>query len=293
MEQLSRLKARVSNLRELQSLIRALRALAASHVQEAQSAVTGILSYVGAVEDAIAEGVGLLPEIDDLFVGGGAGNRSNSGVLIVVCAEHGFVGAFNERLLDRAEAELQALPGRKLAVVGRRGAMLAGERGLPIEWSFPMATYVGGVLAVTRRIADTMRAVAKARIVYGAYRPGGNFEIEVTDILPLDPAILVRSSQRSAPLHHLPPATLLQRLASEYLFAEITRAVMQSLASENGARLRVMEAADHNIGDKLENLTRTERALRQEAITAELLDVTTGAEAVLEHPLWEPAGDEA
>jgi len=294
MEQLSRLKARVSNLHELQALIRALRALAASHVQEAQTAVSGILSYVGAIEDAIAVGVGLLPENDEIIGGGGgrAGRgRSNSSVLIVVCAEHGFVGAFNERLLDRAETDLQALPDRNLVVVGRRGAMLAEERGLPITATFPMATYVGGVLAVTRRIADYMRTAVQARIVYGAYRPGGSFEIEGKDILPLDPAILVRSSRRSAPLHHLPPGILLQRLASEYLFAEITRAVMQSLASENGARLRVMEAADHNIGDKLETLRRTERVLRQEAITAELLDVITGAEAVLEHPLWEAAGE--
>lgn len=294
MEQLSRLKARVSNLHELQALIRALRALAASHVQEAQTAVSGILSYVGAIEDSIAVGVGLLPETDEIIVGGGGINghgRSNSRVLIVVCAEHGFVGAFNERLLDRAETELQALPDHNLVLVGRRGAMLAEERGLPITATFPMATYVGGVLAVTRRVADYMRTAVKARIVYGAYRPGGSFEIEGKDILPLDPAILIRSGRRSAPLHHLPPGVLLQRLASEYLFAEITRAVMQSLASENGARLRVMEAADHNIGDKLETLRRTERVLRQEAITAELLDVITGAEAVLEHPLWQPAGE--
>jgi F-type H+-transporting ATPase subunit gamma len=74
---------------------------------------------------------------------------------------------------------------------------------------------------------------------------------------------------------------LLQRLASEYLFAELTRAVMESLASENGARLRVMEAADRNTGDKLEGLRRSENALRQEAITSELLDVVTGSEAIL------------
>jgi len=202
-------------------------------------------------------------------------------VLIAVCAEHGFVGAFNERLVDRAEAELQASPLSKLAVVGRRGAMLAEERGLPIAVSFPMATHVGGVLGVTRPVADYMRATAKARIVYGAYRQGGNFEIEVKDILPLNPAILIRSRQRSAPLHHLAPETLLRRLASEYLFAEVTRAVMQSLASENAARLRVMEAADRNIGDKVEILTRMERSVRQETITAELLDVITGTEAVL------------
>ena len=76
MEQLSRLKARVVNLHELQSLIRALRALAASHVQEAQSALEGILSYVGAVEDAIAEGVGLLPEIDEVLGAEGRSDRS-------------------------------------------------------------------------------------------------------------------------------------------------------------------------------------------------------------------------
>lgn len=290
MEQLARLEARVSNLRELQSLIRALRALAASHVQEAQSALTGILGYVGAVEDAIAEGVGLLPEIESVF--GGEGTRADSGVLIAVCAEHGFVGAFNERLLDRAEAELRTLPDRRLVVVGRRGAMLAEERGLPVAWSFAMATYVGGVLAITRRIAYSLRTATAVRIVYGAYRPGGNFDIEAADILPLDPAILARSNRRSAPVHHLPPGILLQRLASEYLFAEITRAVMQSLASENGARLRVMEAADHNMGDKLEDLTRTERALRQEAITTELLDIITGAEAVLDHSLWLSSGRE-
>jgi F-type H+-transporting ATPase subunit gamma len=281
MEALPRLKARIANLHELQTLIRALRALAGSHVQEAQSALTGILSYVDAVEDAIAEGVGLLPEIGS-FIGG---RGTNARVLMVVCAEHGFVGAFNDRLLDRAEAELEDLSADwKLAVVGRRGAMLAEERGLPIDWTFTMATYVGGVLSVTRHLADAMRMATKARIVYGAYRAGGNFEIEVKDILPLDPSILARSGRGSPPLHHLPPAVLLERLAGEYLFAEITRAVMQSLASENAARLRVMEAADHNIGDKLDTLGKTERALRQDAITAELLDVITGSEAVLEHP---------
>jgi len=70
-------------------------------------------------------------------------------------------------------------------------------------------------------------------------------------------------------LHHLAPDALLHRLASEYLFAEITRTVMESLASENGARLRVMEMANHNIGDKLEGLRRSQNALRQEVITSE------------------------
>ena len=276
MEQLPRLQARISSLQELRYLVRALRALAASHVQEAQGALAGIRRYVEVVEDAIAEGAALLPETEELAA---SFEPTDASVLIVVCSEHGFAGAFNKRLLDRAMAERKE--GQELVVVGHRGAMLAAEKGLEVDRSFAMATHVGGVLGVTRRVAEYLAVVSTADVVYGNYRRGGNFEAEAKSVLPLDPALLVGSERRSPPLHHLAPDALLQRFASEYLFAEITRAVMESLASENGARLRVMETADHNIGDKLKGLRRSENALRQEAITSELLDVVTGSEAIL------------
>lgn len=276
MEQLPRLQARISSLRELRDVIRALRALAASHVQEAQAALLGIRKYVQAIEHAIAEGASLLPETDALA---GPVEPADASVLIVVCSEHGFVGGFNESLLDLAEVDRKE--GQQLVVVGRRGAMLAEERGLEVGWSHSMATHIGGVLGVARRVAEHLAAVATADIVFGSYLRGGGFEAQSRSILPLDPALLVASGRRSLPLHHLPPEKLLQRLASEYLLAEITRAIMESLASENGARLRAMETADHNIGDKLEDLRRQEHTLRQEAITSELFDVVTGSEAIL------------
>jgi len=276
MEQLQRLQARLASLAELRDLVRALRVMAATHVQEAQGALAGIRSYVEVVEDTLAEGAALLGQTDGQVEGAGPPDGS---ALVVVCSEHGFVGAFNERLLDRAEAERTA--EQKLVVIGRRGANLAEERGLEVDRSFPMATRVGGVLGVTRGVAEYLAGVIRADVVFGSYRRGGGFEIEARRILPLDPALLVRSWRRSPPLHHLAPDLLLQRLASEYLFAEITRAVMESLASENGARLRVMEAANQSIGDKLAELRIKEHSLRQETITSELLDVVTGSEAVL------------
>ncbi len=274
MEQIARLKARVASLGELRDLMRAIRALAAAHVQEAQAALPGIRRYVEVVEDAIAEGASLLPRGD-----GRAGRgRSHDGVLIAVASEHGFVGGFDEQLIDRAEAVLA--PGQHLGIIGRRGAALAAERGLAVAWSEPMATHVGGVLGVTRRVADRLANAATASIVYGAYRRGGRYEVEVRRILPLDPKLLAGAAH-GKPLHQLGAERLLGELAGEYLFAEITRSVMESLASENGARLQVMEAADRNIADKLDTLTRRERTVRQDAITAELLDVITGAEAVM------------
>jgi F-type H+-transporting ATPase subunit gamma len=275
MEQLARLKARLDSLHELRDLFRALRALAASHVQEAQGALAGMRSYAEILEDALAEGVALLPAAD----AGPATQAVGAGALIVITSEHGFVGALNEELLDRA-AEL-ASPGGRLLIAGRRGARLAAERGLAVEKSFAMATQVGGVLGMTRRIADQLKDAAAVEVLFAGYRRGGGYEVERRGILPLDPSVFGRSKFASPPLHHLPAADLMQRLAGEYLFAEITRAAVEALASENAARLRIMESADRSIDDKMRNLKRQENAMRQESITAELLDVVTGSEAIL------------
>lgn len=280
MEQLPRLQARIASLDELRDLIRALRALAASHMQESLAALLGIRGYVAVVEDAIAAVADLLPDTDGQAAAFGT---AEARVLIAVCSEHGFAGAFNERLLDCAESELRQ--GYQLGIIGRRGAATAEERKMEASWSFPMATHVGGVPAVTRRAVSRLADVAEADIIFARHTTSGGFEVEKKAVLPLDPALLVGSRQRSPPLHQLSPDVLLQRLAGEYLFAEIARALMESLASENDARLLVMQSADHSIGDKLEELRRLENALRQESITSELLDVVTGAQAVLDSPL--------
>lgn len=274
MEELSRLKARISSLDELRNLVRALRALAASHLQEAQSALEGIRRYVDIVDEAIAEGAALLPP-------GGVGKRARAvrDVQIVITSQHGFAGAFNERLLDGAAASRR--PGQDLVMVGQRGATLAEERGLKVDHQFPMATHVGGILDTARHIADYLVEIDSAAIVFGHHLKAGSFEVETRSVLPLDPKLMAGRASVTPPLHHIAPEPLLRELGGEYLFAEITRAVMESLASENGARLALMERAGHNIDEKLDDLRRDQNRLRQEAITAELLDVVTGSEAIL------------
>jgi F-type H+-transporting ATPase subunit gamma len=200
----------------------------------------------------------------------------------VITSEHGFVGGFNETLMDRAAAP--AADGGPLAMIGHRGLALAEERNLRVVWSEPMATQVAAVLGVARRVARRLAGARRARVVYAAYRRGGYYEVEERRILPLDPLLLQRSNGRAPPLHHLPAEVLLARLADEYLVAELTRAIMESFASENGARLRVMESADRNIDNRLRRLNGEVLRLRQSAITAELLDLITGAEAIVGNP---------
>jgi len=275
MEQLARLNARMESLEDLRELMRAMRALAASHVQAAQAALPGIRAYTQVIEDAIAEGVTLFEAPP---AGASAGDHST--LLVVIGAEHGFVGALNEQLATEA-ARLRT-PNQQLAVVGSRLTDVAGEHGLNPVWREPMSTQTGDVLQVARRVAVRLAGVEHAELLFAAYRRGGAHEIERRRVLPLEEGLLARVAVRAPPLHHLPADTLLDRLAGEYLLAEVTHAIMEAFASENGARLQVMEAADRSIDTRLQKLRVRAHSERQTAITSELLDVITGAQAVME-----------
>jgi F-type H+-transporting ATPase subunit gamma len=273
MEKLARLKARIESLVELQDLMRAMRAFAASQVKEAQRALDGIRQYATIIEDAIVDGAALLPAGMNVPPAAAAPDT-----LILICSEHGFVGGLNEQLVTRVVDRLR--PGQQLAVVGRRGLELADEHGLDVAWDEPMATHIGGVVKLARRVSARLAGVAGAELVCATYQYGGHYEIEARRIVPLDPSLLQRVGTRAPPLHHLPAEALLVRLADEYLLAELARALMEAFASENGARLRVMEAGDRNVGQRLEQLGSKALTLRQQAITAELLELMTGVEAL-------------
>jgi len=276
-EELIRLRARIESLGELQTLFSAMRAMSAARAQEAKTALDGIRRYAAVVEGAISEAASLQPTGEPRLT---EAELPPSGALVLVCAEHGFAGAFNRLLLQRAKTEIKT--GEQLGIVGRRGGSLAGEHGLLPAWTLTMTTHVAGVIEVARRVAAKLAQATSVRLIFARYQSGGRFEVGVRQVIPIDPRLLEASGAQAPPLHHLDPQLLLQRLIEEYLFADLVLAMMESLASENGARLQVMKAADRNIDDKLNVLTRRAREVRQQAITSELLDIVTGAEAILQ-----------
>ena len=290
MERLVDLQARLASIEELLEIVGAMRSLAAARVQQGQSSLAGIREYTDVVSDAIAR---IVTGMD----GAAAPPRPPAGgslSLVLFCSEHGFVGGFNERLLDRAEDALSG-GGRHLCIVGGRGSVLAGERGLDVAWTVPMATHVGAVLETARRAAtELFRGIGRGEsrgieMVYARYETGGRSSIVVEQVLPLDLSAFATKGTGPPPLRNLDAETLLEKLAAEFVLAELTRAAMESFASENGARLQSMSSAHENIENKLGDMRQEERRLRQEESTAELLDVVTGAEALI-HPEFGAGG---
>lgn len=275
MDDLNRLETRIASLTELRDLFVAMRALSASRVQTAQSALAGARAYAETIERSIADAVLLQPTHGPSVR---ADFETASAAIVVICSEHGFAGAYNRLLLERAHAAMEA--SDTVLIVGRRGGAMSPEHGIEPSSILPMATHVDGLLDLARRIATRVGTADIVRVVFGKYGGSGRFEADVRQIAPLPPERLLPQASRSPPLHQLPPRALLKRLIGELLLAELMLTLTESFVSENAARLQVMQTANHNIESKLEVLTRASRQLRQEAITSELLEVIVGGDAV-------------
>jgi F-type H+-transporting ATPase subunit gamma len=268
-------QARIDSVRKLGTVVGAMRGIAATHAGKARAALAGYRTYAEIVAAGLARAA---PLIEDSGAHG-SGQPSGRPVVIIFAAEHGFAGAFAERVLDAARLPQQ----RRLFLVGARGESQAEQRGWRVEWSTSMASQVAGVSAVARRIADSLythlmeEPLAGAEIVHARPSGAAGFTIVQTRILPIDLDALRAPASGPPPLVNLPPRRLVEQLVGEYVFAELALAALESFASENAARLATMESARLNIDQKLEELTGRERLLRQEQITAEVQDVIAGA----------------
>lgn len=279
MTRLADINARIGNMQELRSVVGAMRSLAGMRVQEAHAGLPGIRGYGQSMAQAIGTALTLLDNGSQQTAA-----REGARALILFTAEHGFVGGFNERLLDTVGAEKKETD--VLYILGSRGAVSADERKLLVAWTAPMATRVAGTPdMVTQLLAELYKAIARGEIssveiIFSAYQQGGAPRITQRRLLPLDLRVLEQSHPRQPPLHNLPPRQLLESLMDEYIFALLTEAAAESIASENAARFAAMEAAHENVTDKLSELQRAAGEARQAEITEELLDIVTGTEAL-------------
>ena len=279
MTRLSEIQSHIASMDELLDIVGAMRSLAGMRVQEAQHALPGIRSYADSMAAGIGSALLFMPQpVTETR------QQQNRCALIVCTAEHGFVGGFNERMLEAADKVFE--PSDLLFVLGSRGAALAFERGRTVAWTRPMATRLAGALDVVARLTSELYAsiasgeISRVDVIFRRYRTGAASTIERRRLLPLDAGTLVAKPARQVPLHNLPPRPLLEKLMAEYVFALLTEAAVESIASENAARFAAMESAHDNVSKKLAGLQENARQARQTEITSELLDLLTGAEAM-------------
>jgi F-type H+-transporting ATPase subunit gamma len=276
-ERLADIGARIEGVRQLGAVVNAMRGIAAARVQQARGQLVAVDHYAATIAAAIGRAAGLVPSIDTGTVG-----RSSRPAIVIFCAEQGFAGAFSERVLDAAGADLATA---ELFLIGTRGGAIAAERGVVADWTSAMPSHSAGVPKLADRIAEALYAriasgaIDRLEAIFTEGHRGRGAHVERIRMFPLDLTLFPRPMDGNKPLLNLAPEVLLSELIADYLHARLCNAALHAFAAENEARMEAMEAARHQIEQQLGSLQSTQRQVRQEEITAEIIELAAGETA--------------
>ncbi|WP_323780036.1 FoF1 ATP synthase subunit gamma [Thalassovita sp.] len=278
-ERLADISARIDGIRQLGAVVNAMKGIAAARARTARSQIEAVDSYAATVATAISNALGPAGGASPAKAPEGqTGDRTG---LLVFCAEQGFAGAFSERVLDSIDDDLS---DASLFLIGSRGLSIAAARGLHPVFSAPMSSHTPGIPKLADGIAKAIyRALDEGRFdrmdVVHAGWAAGQPQIHRQVLLPIDLSDLPPPGA-TRPLTQLPTDALINSLSGDYLHALVCKAALHAFAAENEARMEAMAAADAQIARELVVFEATLRRVRQEAITAEIIELGTGAATV-------------
>jgi F-type H+-transporting ATPase subunit gamma len=273
-ERRAQVRARLATMDELGEVLGAMRGMAAARIQQGERARRAAQEYAGLVGAALAN-----LSRPDVPAPGAPGVEPAPPMLVVALStERGFVGALNEHVL---RAALERAGSHEILLIGARGLALAREQGVAVTYVGSMATHLGGVGAVADQIGDLLskRLTSGGALVVELVHPrrtsAGRALIERRRLLPSEPP--PGPAARSVPpLTMLPALALASQIAGEYVHAILFQSLVETFAAANAASLEVLQAAHAHLDEMLVALRRSENVLRQEEITAEVLEVITG-----------------
>jgi len=283
------LTRKISSAGDLQSVVRTMKALAASSIGQYEKSVQALGDYYRTVELGLSA---CFRESKPAVAPIKRKGQTDTGAIGVVVfgSDQGLVGQFNDVVADYAIKTLAALPGKpEVWAVGERVHARLADAGMPLMGLFSVPNSVQAITPLVGQIqieSEARRAkgeYARLYIFHNRPKSGALYEPVNQRLLPLDTPWQNCLAKDPWPTKTLPEVmcsdtVTLCALIREYLFISLFRACAESLASENASRLAAMERADKNIDELMQTLHSTFHRIRQAAIDEELFDVISGFE---------------
>jgi len=285
------LSRKISSAGDLQSVVRTMKALAASSIGQYDKSVRALGDYYRTVELGLGA---CFRECKPAPPAAKQKGQADTGAIgaVVFGSDQGLVGQFNDVVADYAVKTLSTLPGKpEVWAVGERVHARLADSGVPLMGMFSVPNSVQAITPLVGQIqieSEARRAkgeYARLYIFHNRPKSGALYEPVGQRLLPLDAPWQQGLAKVPWPTKMLPEVmcrdtVTLRALIREYLFISLFRACAESLASENASRLAAMERADKNIDELLETLHGTFHRIRQAGIDEELFDVVSGFEAL-------------
>ncbi|MDH5675023.1 MAG: ATP synthase F1 subunit gamma [Myxococcales bacterium] len=285
---LKEIRRRIASVKNTQKITRAMKLVAAARLRKAQENITRMRPY--ALEtlemlSSLAARTGDDEELHPLL----ARREPKRILLLVLTSDRGLAGSFNAAASKAAHRFYleQEEAGNEVTVgaIGRKGRDYLRRRGVAIKHEFSniyadltydKASEIGDVI-----VAEYTRADLDAcYIVYNEFKSAITQHVTVEKLLPIEPMDVPAEETAVDFIYEPDQQTILDTLLPLYVNVEIYRGLLESVASEHGARMTAMENATNNAKDMIDKLTLQANRARQAAITTELMEIIGGAEAL-------------
>jgi F-type H+-transporting ATPase subunit gamma len=281
----------------MQKITRAMKMVAAARLRRAQDRVTAARPYANTMMRVL----GRLAERSGDFHHPLLDPRGDEHLVVaLVTADKGLCGGFNTNLIKAAQQFIRSHPGKQIDVVpiGRKGRDFFRRRPVNIVREY---------INVTARTVDHEDAAVIARdlismftaedstidkvfLIYNEFKSVLSQRVTTMQLLPVGAEVLAEADSEKRPrgegevsidyLYEQPPSTIFEELLPRYVETQLFYALLESTASEHGARMTAMDSASKNAGEVIETLTLTMNRVRQASITREIIEVVSGAQAL-------------
>jgi len=289
------IRRRIKSVKNTQQITKAMKMVSAAKLKRAQDRVVTARPFANKMMEVLGE---LAKRTDENFHHPLLDLRGDERYLLVlITADKGLCGAFNTNLTKAAQAFMRENSEKKieLMAIGRKGRDFFRNRHAVIAGEFLGLTGKGRVefseaLEVARAIMKLYtddKEIDKVFLIYNEFKSVLSQRVVLEQLLPVSRAKEAEPEAKSQqPLtlvdyvYEQPPAEMFARLLPRLIETQIFRALLESVASEHGARMTAMDSASKNASELIETLTLNMNRVRQAAITNEIIEVVSGAAAL-------------
>jgi F-type H+-transporting ATPase subunit gamma len=291
MASLKDIRSRIDSTKNTQQITRAMKMTSAAKLRRAQQNIVNMRPYAQGLLAIIAD-IAVTRRVEHALLS--IPEDPKKILMIVVSSDRGLAGAFNTNINKYAERFLNENRNKfekiDFIFIGRKASDYFRRRGVvALETILNLAKEVSYSLAakVAARAIDDFKSgqYDEVRIVYNEFKSAISQAVVCERLLPIDistAATLDKASGDFAAdmIYEPPPEQLIEDLIVKHFNVQIFRAMSESVAAEHGARMAAMENATKNAGEMINALTLTYNKVRQASITTELIEITSGAEAL-------------
>ena len=279
------IRRRIRSVKNTQQLTKAMKTVSAAKLRRAQERVVSARPYSDLLRQVLAN---LAVQVENITHPLLEIRPEQKILILVVTADRGLCGAFNSNLIRTAQVFLREHVGQdvRLFPIGRKGRDFFRRRQAPITTDyinfFNKLDY-GHARDIAQKVVEMYgeSQVDAVYVLYNEFKSAIQQRVSLEKLLPLGRSHLEQTT--ALPREYIfeqPPQQEFDRLLPRYVEIQIYRALLESAASEHGARMAAMDTASRNAGDMIESLTLNMNRVRQAAITREIIEVVSGAGAL-------------